>query len=429
MTNISEAVQRLVKRIYATPVKANNGKVFPRSGLQGAPMVHRVRTDWNNNGASTYIGDCVQSGVSTMVLDDVTAGIFLQIINHKEQIGGDIEMITSDTEVANSKLFNKTVQMQDCDDKETIGKHMTKNTRQIVVGNNAFSITLPVLNGICDRKPIKIRLVTVSNVMTSIFDSKDSEHQKYSDLFQRLKNECGLKAIYYMPSEFFTQYNPNNVLDVKKAQISTVLIHTEDNYDGPISVYDIKGNQIYLADRKVAKFLPRHSLSYKAGHLDVQHNDITCGPGVLCIHKKDYQNAVKSGQFLNYLGNRIQNKIRPNEYGIQVPEMNKGTPGKNTYWHDFGVGFSLTDTKPLDPNQTPEYMHNYTFFGSGAVGKLKRDSALSLCNSRNFQLIFQGAQISKNASSIVLKHFLERFPLDRIWDDISIEDYVNANAK
>jgi hypothetical protein len=311
--------------------------------------------------------------------------------------------------------------MQDEDDIITINGYKPSMKKFVYVGNNAFSITDEVLTGIIGRKPSMARLVTEANN----FNGMSEGHKSRNKIFNGL-NDIGLRRVYYLKNMLFELYAPDGV-SKEKAQVSALVFQTELDYQNRIEVYGTDDTLRYTADRKIATFLPRSKQSYEAGHMLEVNQHFTVGldwanrldgQGIKKTHLKQDPTIMQRQD--------VKDLIMDSEYRIQIPVMNNGTPGNNTFWNEFNVGYHLAYAKSLDPKVLPDYQTFVLGFGSD---RKSRDSILSLFQTREFQEIYQAASTSKNLSNPVLKHFLMRFPADRTWTPKEVNNYVATNKR
>jgi hypothetical protein len=418
----SNLIFELVKKNYSPvfSVKSKKTKTFTKKSV---PAVHRIPTKWGHS-RGLDLTSIIKNNTEIIVLDDPVCAVQSSLISKHQGYKNNVTLITSDESNLNfSNIIPNIVQMDDESDVSTIMKYNTMNKDFVFVGNNAFSITYPVLKHICSVNPLQVRQVTESWVFNGMPGGKGSDAKRGQELMDALKS-IGLCKVFYLKNMLFEQYSPDGV-SKDKAQVSALVFHTERGYNNRIEVYGPNDNLIYTANRSVAKFLPKSKLSYEAGHMNkVDKAWSGYSAWSHALDQLGYKKADLTPQILS--SKQVQDLQFAGQYRIQINHMNNGTPGNNTFWAEHNVGFQLCTAKAIDPSDTPEYQ---TIVINYNQDKLKRDSHLSLIQTREFWEIYQASATAKGLQRPVIEHFLERFPADRTWTSQEVLNYVATNKR
>jgi hypothetical protein len=420
----SNLIVELVKKNYTPVFSVNSGKTKKCKVIKkSVPAVHRVPTKWGYSLGLDLIG-VIKNNTETIVLDDPVCALQSSVISKHQGYKNNVTLITSDESNLNfSNIVPTIIQMNDEDDFSTIMRYTPMNKDFTVVGNNAFSITYPVLKHICSVAPLHVRLVTESWVFNGMPDGKGADAKRAQYLLTELKS-IGLRKVFYLKNMLFEQYSPDGV-SKDKAQVSALVFHTERDYRDRVEVYGPNDNLIYTADRSVAKFLPKSKLSYEAGHMNkVDKAWVGYSAWSHALDQLGYKKADLTPQILS--SKQVQDLQFSGQYRIQINHMNNGTPGNNTFWTEHNVGFQLCTAKAIDPSDVPEYQ---TIIINYDQDKLKRDSHISLIQTKEFWEIYQASATAKGLQRPVIEHFLERFPADRTWTSQEVLNYVAKNKR
>lgn len=380
---------------------------------------HRRPGPWNEGRKSLMLSDLAQDSVPTVVADDPSAAIALGVARKKAGQPIISTLVCSDSGISLSASIANVEEMTSYDDVNTIMNTTNQFAEFNFIGNNAFSITKPVLEHIVRNPPKNTRLVTESDPVCFAPDHRTTK--AWQSIFAGLKSQTGLKAVYYLPDRFFKQYKADGS-DGKSAQQITVVLHAERDYQGPIEVYDKNEQLVYIADRS-AEFLPRTIEAWNISRLPVIGASWTGKPNVW--HNKGGFSRNNEAQA------RVECKkhMYENDVRIVIPHSNNGTPGKpETWWDDEKLGLHTTTAEALDPGQYLEWNRVVIGFGPDTVSnRATRDSVLSLMKTRYFAIAYQ-CMAPPAFGGPALEYLLKKFPVDRIWDEQEVANYVRSNT-
>jgi hypothetical protein len=356
-----------------------------------------------------------------VVSDDPSAGIAIAALRIKNGVNVNSTLVTSDPSIP-LKMSGVPMQIKPMSSQNDVNTiQMTTNQFQDFnfIGNNAFSITPEILQQIIKHPPSLTRLVTESSYAS--FPAGHSKYKKESELFHGLVESTGLKAVYFLPDKFFTQYKADGTAG-DKAQIGTMVIHCERGYNGLIDVYNSQEQLIYQATRTV-KCLPRTVEAYNLSRLP-ELNKSWNGKPSIWNNAGGYSKTNESQARIDLVDRMSENDVR-----IIIPHQNNGTPGKpETYWPDEKLGLHTTTAEALDPMQYLEWSMFVMSFGKDTtVNRAKRDSILSLMKTRYFAIAYQ-CMAPSALGGPALEYLLKKFPSDRIWDQEEVKNYVRSNT-
>jgi hypothetical protein len=376
---------------------------------------HRRPGPWNEGRKSLMLSDLAQDSVPTVIADDPSAAIALGVARKKASQPIISTLVCSDTGIALSTSIAKIEEMKSHDDVNTIMSTTNQFAEFNFIGNNAFSITKPVLEHIVRNPPKTTRLVTESDPICFVPGHRSTK--SWESIFSGLKDKTGLKAVYYLPDRFFKQYKADGS-DGKSAQQITVVLHAEKGYQGSIEVYDRDENLVYIADR-LAEFLPRTVEAWNISQLPTIGASWTGKPNVWNnVNGYGKNNEDQARQDLT-------SRMFEQDYRIVIPHQNPGTPGRpETWWADESLGLHTTGAESLDPRQFLEMQRYVMSFGNN---RAQRDSMLSLMKTRYFAIAYQ-CMAPPAFGGPALEYLLSKFPADRIWDQQEVENYVRSNT-
>ena len=396
----------------------SNIRSNPKGRKKDPMAIHRCPAPWNEGLNSLSLSDMVDS-TPTVIADDPSAGVAIAVARYKQGLAPNATLVTSDPSLSSSTSFFQVEQMNSQCDVNTI--QMTNNRFQDFnfIGNNAFSITKPILQMIVDNPPPKTRLVTQSDGVCFAPDHQTTK--TWVKIFNGLKEKTGLKKVYYLRDRFFTQYNADGSKG-KEAQEITVVLHCERGYDGPIEVYDKNEQLIYIADR-LAEFLPR---TIEARNISLLPTIGQCWTGKPNVwhNKGGYSKANEAQARVDCKKYMYEKDVR-----IVIPHGNGGTPGKpETWWADERLGLHTVTAEALDPGQFLPMQRVVMGFGLDTVAnRATRDSVLSLMKTQYFAKAYQ-CMAPPAFGGPALEYLLKKFPADRIWDQQEVENYVRSNT-
>lgn len=376
---------------------------------------HRRPGPWNEGRKSFMLYDLALDSNPTVIADDPSAAIALAVARNKTGQTTNSTLVCSDPGISLTTSIAKVEEMQSYNDVNTIVTTTNQFDEFNFIGNNAFSITRPVLEYIVSNPPKTTRLVTESDPVCFVPDHRSTK--SWQSIFSGLKSRTGLKAVYYLPDRFFRQYKADGS-DGKSAQQMTVVLHAERGYQGSIEVFDKDENLVYVADR-LAEFLPRTVEAWKISLLPTIGASWTGKPNVWNnVNGYGKNNEVQARQDLT-------SRMFEQDYRIVIPHQNPGTPGRpETWWADESLGLHTTGAESLDPGKFLEMQRYVMSFGKN---RAQRDSMLSLMKTRYFAIAYQ-CMAPPALGGPALEYLLKKFPADRIWDQQEVENYVRSNT-
>ena len=390
---------KLVEKYFHNNKQLDNSEYFQIPGKKHRKKdYHRVLTNWKNFPSFRSISN----GNDLIVIDDIEYLIEIQLTKvgnyNKIYFWSGIE---SDRRKAknmqNVKVFDK---LQDLSSDSSIDW-----SKAHIGGNMAFSITHFVIDLFSKKKPSKIQNISGKDWTVALKNTNSWQHNQPLEDKEKLLG-LGLKKIIHLPYRYFKQIQDGKI---DQAQVASVYFETEYGYNGDIEVIDMKSGMSYQAKRDSTVF-PRDEFSYKFAHMPLVKNSlIECG----VYHK----------------GNEVDQNLVKGKELITIPHRAGGKGSKAD--SITGLRSVLQHCKSL--NQAPtsllqaQQMNLFDIFVYGFDSKIEKDSWLSLCNLEIFTRLEQDLSFKVEKCSWPVLQTLFRIPLDRIWTEKDLKDYVEIN--
>lgn len=396
------------KSVIIEVIKNNYGPINVPNKL-----VHRRPGGWNESTALSLQN--INTTIKTLVLDDPSAALAETIREVKLTNDSNVTLLTSDPSMFNldNGMPINIVKMRDSTDWETIKKTMNKFKDFQIIGNNAFSITSQIMNQIIENAPLKVKMITQSDVVC--FAPGSSSTKKQGLTFEGLKN-IGLKSVYYLGDKYFTQYSASGDSGKKAAEI-TIVIECEKGYTGLISVFNKDNVLLYTASRDV-KFLPRTIEAYNISKMPIKVKKHYNGKATIW-HNNGYNKTTEVDARKN-----CQDRMHNNDYRVIIPHQNNGTKGSGTWWDYESLGLHTKTAQTLNPGEWLEWNMYVMSFGND---KTKRDNMITLVTTDYFAKAYQ----SMGGTALrgpAFTYLISKFPLDRKWTNNKVKQYVRSNT-
>lgn len=205
------------------------------------------------------------------------------------------------------------------------------------------------------------------------------------------------------------------------ATVQTCTIDISKNSSNTFDVYDSNFNLIYIGDKSVDNFIFKTKLVREL----VQHQQKVFG--------KDYYRSN-----YNFIRNQFPKDSNKQFQAFSIDKDGNPTKIHNTNKVDGHVGrwrLAIPDTRnstkgnpwfrtiaKVSPTQSVK--KNYTYFPASSEAEI--DSLKSLLQTKTACILFEDNQYSRTFTGPTTK-FIAQFPLDRIWTDNDVLNYINAS--
>lgn len=296
-------------------------------------------------------------------------------------------------------------------------------SRATAMGNLAFSITGEMLPAIIAQDPVKLKLIIQSDFTTAIPGRQGHQDGvKIRDLL--LAN--GLKKIVYLPAKWFEQIDENS--KIKLADINAVYLEAEKGYNGSIDIECYQTKQTYTAPRS-SKCFPRTRDAYKMLHLYPKMRNT-------CINYYGSEQKIKNKN-LKANGNYVAIPHGGDKQAKQKHKTGKWQDNASTPILQFArviqqlppANATEQQLRAHEPAHQGDRCGLYDHFVHSFTIPLERDSFLSLCHSYYFYTTFTDFVWKLSRYSAPAFDQIPNFPLDRIWDDQQIKNWIDDEAK
>jgi len=357
---------------------------------------HYIDTNWMNLLGNTPI----DPNAIVRVVQDMAALNYLDIIKHPKNA---TEFHHDDKDICNA-FIGSGVQVV-----PTLTKTRTQNkeTRYVIeMGNYAFPITLEQLRALRQEKPDEVLLVIQGNFALSNPTSTDRTHKDAQEM-KEIVEDLGLYEIVHIDIGYFEQWKAD-AQKMKPATVVSALIKCKKGYTGDVTIKNTtnsiqhivkRGSPIYARTpwgQKCADYPTKIDIDAIG---DLKPFWIRPESGLEPVRVKKQRKSINDASKM---------------YCVAMIEYSGGSPD------EYGAQYSLATSEKRDPgDELLKGQYHWAF-----DNKDERDSLYSLFKSIKVNQAFMDINFKRGRMSHPGMKNLPNWPLDRIWTEKEVEDFV-----